>query len=400
MNRYFSRQQKTKLKHMKHVVTAAFLLTAFVGHGQITLDQNNVPHSASYSDVRAMNSTGVTKPMHGANQLYDYSSLGKNSIDTIPYIPATRAGFTNSTRFNYGSSGLATFQLFSEYYTHKTNDGIFGTGSFKLPESFGIGSITSNATDSLIFPGSSSLFAQNAYDIKFPATYGSTWSANYMYTTEFALTVDAFGLNNTPGEQRQRITQVDTVVGWGQLKLPTGGGVSILYDVLLVKESLTTIDSVFLGGSPAPPQLLSGFGISQGQIGFVNQYNFYAANFERPLLIIEMSDTWQLAERSFHAATGLATIGLDEHALVNNALVYPIPARVGATLLFSVNAEVQNATLSVYDAAGKLVAREIISEFAQGELRWQVQSDMPKGMYAYVLSLTSGTLSSGKIVVE
>jgi hypothetical protein len=385
---------------IKYVLASALCGITLLVSAQITLNQNNVPHSASYSDVRAMNSSGIAVPMHGANVLYDYSALPMNSIDTIPYIPATRAGFTSYTRFNYSSSGLSGFQLISEYYTQKTNDGIAQTATFKIPQSFGIGAISGTATDSLIFPGGTNTLAQVPYDIKFPATYGSTWSANFKYVTEFALTVSGFGLNNAPGEQKQHVAFVDSVVGWGMLTLPTSNGASIFYDVLLVKESLTTVDSVFLSGSPAPAQLLSAFGLTQGQIGYRNRYYFYSPNFERPLLSVEMSANWQTAERSFHAATGLiSAFGLDEQDNLQYISVYPMPAKAGARVTFAVSQVAKQSVLKVYDATGKCLNQATLLATDAGLLSWLVPADLPAGLYTYQL-IGDNDVQSGKLLVE
>jgi hypothetical protein len=373
--------------------------TVIFASGQITLDQNNVPHSDNHSDIRALNTTGVTIPAHGTNVLYDYSSLANTAIDTIPYIDATRTGFTAFTRFNYGYSTLNAFQLYSEYYTHKFNDGIARVGSYKLPESFSIGTITGGTNDELTFTGNNSVFVNPGYEVKFPSTYGTTWSSTYRFETDFELTVAAFSLASAPGQQRQNVTQTDSVVGWGQLRLPTLGGVSILYDVLLMKQSLNYIDSVFLGGSPAPAQLLAGFGLTQGQTGKVNKYVFYAAGFERPLLIIEMSDNWQTVERSYHTANGLATIGIEELGELNGLNVYPNPAVQGGTVLFANAKNAPAADLWIFDAAGNPIHRSALSNANGTTLEWTVPTNFKQGMYIYQL-WQNGDCHHGKLVIH
>ena len=371
----------------------------FLASGQITLDQNNVPHSANHSDIRAFNTTGVTIPAHGTNVLYDYSSLANTAIDTIPYIDATRTGFTAFTRFNYGYSTLNAFQLYSEYYTHKFTDGIARVGAYKLPESFSIGTITGGTNDELTFTGNNSVFVNPGYEVKFPSTYGTTWSSTYRFETDFELTVAAFSLASAPGQQRQNVTQTDSVVGWGQLRLPTLGGVSILYDVLLMKQSLNYIDSVFLGGSPAPPQLLAGFGLTQGQTGKSNKYVFYAAGFERPLLIIEMSDDWQSVERSYHTAAGLATFSVDEFSSINAINAYPNPVKAGSMVSFDVTETTQELRLQIMDASGKCMVDEALEAANSGNWQWKVPSEFPVGLYSFSLTNATGS-KSGKLIVQ
>jgi len=383
----------------KFVTVMALIGSVFFASGQITLNQNNVPHSDSIIDIRALNTTGVAIPAHGTNVLYDYSSLANTAIDTIPYMDATRTGFTSFTRFNYGSSTLNVFQLYSEYYTHKFTDGVARVGSYKLPESFSIGTITGGTNDELTFTGNNSVFVNPGYDVKFPSTYGTTWASTYKYETDFELTVAAFSLTSAPGQQRQNVTQTDSVVGWGQLRLPTLGGVSILHDVLLMKQSLNLIDSVFLGGSPAPAQLLAGFGLTQGQTGFVNKYVFYAAGFERPLLIIEMSDNWQTVERSFHTANGLATIGIKELTELSGLSVYPNPAVAGGTVLFATAQNLPAADLWIFDAAGHPIHRSALGKANGTTLEWTVPTNFKQGMYIYQL-WQNGECRHGKLVIH
>lgn len=366
---------------------------------QITLDQNNMPHSANHSDIRATNTTAIAIPAHGANLMYDYSTLSNADVDTIPYIDATRTGFETYTRFNYGSTMLAQLQLFSEYYTHKLTDGIARVGAYKLPETFNISTISGGPNDELVFPGGSSIFVNPSYQVKFPSTYGTTWTASFKYQTDFALSVAAFGLTNAPGQQRQYVSQVDSVVGWGQLRVPTTSGVSIYYDVLLMKQQLTFIDSVFLNGSPAPAPLLSAFGLAQGQTGASNSYVFYAAGFERPLLIIGMSNDWQTAERSFHTANGLATFGLNEMDNFTKATVYPNPTAAGSTVYFDALPNGNTTDLWVFDVYGKVVHRESLSSNGATNMQWQVPANYKAGIYMYQL-WENGNCRHGKLIVE
>ncbi|MDV7400435.1 hypothetical protein RZS08_53970, partial [Arthrospira platensis SPKY1] len=115
---------------------------------------------------------------------------------------------------------------------------------------------------------------------------------NFIFPVNFNLTVSSFGLNNSPGQFVQYLEKKDSVVGSGDLIIPTLNGASIPYPILLVKSQTNVIDSVFLGGAPAPAALLMAFGLTQGSSYTDNYYYFYSPNFERPLMQLSMNSNW------------------------------------------------------------------------------------------------------------
>lgn len=374
---------------------------AFSVPAQITLTQSNVPRSSSYLDIRHKDISGINVPAQGANMTYNYTSLSGSSVDTIPYKPATRNGFTSFTRFNYGSSNLNNIPLYSEYYSRLDASGLARVGSYKLEQKVALGTITGNNSDTLKFPGNASIFSQPAYEIQFPATYGDHWSSDYVYTTNFQLTVSAFGLSNTPGYQKEDVHQEDSIVGWGQLTIPTAGGSSVPYDVLLIKQSRVYSDSIFLGGAPAPAALINAFGLTQGQISQLNRYAFYAENFERPLLIIEMSANWQTAERSFYGSVGVGTINLADMPYANKIKVYPNPVKPSSVLKFDGTPKNVSIKLTIYNAIGIPVCEKILASGQSGTLKWEVPSDIGAGAYFYTLGdLQNKIYDSGKLTVR
>ena len=160
---------------------------------QVILTAENTPHNPSFEQLRHNIETGITPPAFGADIAYDYSDLITVEMETIPYYPATREGFEDDTRFVYAISSLGPLSLFSEFYTLKTEDGISRTGSYKLPQKVDLTLFTGNNTDTLSFPGNPSYFEEPKYILKYPVTYGSNWESTYYYTTEFEITVGAFG---------------------------------------------------------------------------------------------------------------------------------------------------------------------------------------------------------------
>lgn len=117
------------------------------------------------------------------------------------------------------------------------------------------------------------------------------WTDDYRFNTSFSLTVGLFGLNNVPGERRTEYIENNEVVGWGKMKVnDKDGNPSPLIDVLLVKKIETAKDSFYLGGAPAPAQLLTAFGLTQGQSSISYRYYFYRAGEKSALAEVKFVD--------------------------------------------------------------------------------------------------------------
>lgn len=387
---------------MKQILLLALVsLTIGVLNAQITLTQSNVSHSSSYNDVRHIDASGITVPIHGSAVVYNYASLSGATVDTIPYMPATRTGFTGFTRFNWGAALLGGIPLYSEYYTHMDATGVARVGSYKLEQHVGLGSITGSNSDSLHFPGNNTIFAQPNYDIKFPCTYGDQWSSNYIYHTDFLITVGLFGLNKTPGSRVQYAFQTDSVVGYGTLTLPTDNGPSAAYEVLVIKRSRVYIDSTFLNGSPAPPSLLAAFGLTQGDTIRTNQYVFYAAGFERPLLTIDMSTDWTTPTRSIYGSVGVYPLGITTKGFSSNLNIYPNPVEPSGTIRIDISDIAPRSILQVYNTIGQLIYSATISDNGQGTMDWSVPTDLNAGTYFLSLHDPLGKpVSTGKLLIK
>ena len=379
----------------------ACLAFVFAVNAQITLTEMNTPHSSSYEDVRRIDMIGVAIPVHGANVMYNYELLPGVERDTIPYIPATRPDFTSFTRFSYGSAPLGGIPLFSEYYTQVTSGGIARMGSFKLPQKVGLELLTGNTQDTLAFPGNNTLFVEPAYEVKFPTTYGDNWVSNFVFQTDFVLSVAAFGLSNVPGAQTQYVEKRDSVVGWGTLVLPSGNGGSIPYDVLLIKQQRIVVDSVFLGGAPAPPVLLGAFGLTQGGQSQLNRYFFYAEGFEKPLMAINMSEDWQTVERSFYAVNDILISGIKSPTLIPQVDVFPNPTTASSLVHFGLEDEMNKPLLMVYNVLGEQIHREVLEGGQGRRLQWKTPVDMQNGAYFFTLTdQENNAVYSGRLIIQ
>ncbi len=365
---------------MKKSITSILALALVtVSNAQLTLTSANTPHSPTYDDDRNF-IVGAAAPQHGENMIYDYSTFITTETDEIPYMPADRAGYTQFTRFNYGFTLLGQIPLYAEYYTHKDATGVYRGGSYKLPQSESVGAISGNNQDTLSFPGSDSFFENPNYLIKFPATFGSSWSSEFIFDIDFNLTVAAFGLNNVPGKRVQYCTQMDSVVGSGTLKLPGGSLGSFEYPVILVKKTIMYIDSTFLGGAPAPAAILSAFGLTQGSTSSVQEYTFYAADFERPLMIFTMASDWQTVTECYYAPKGLEYLSTNSID-ATNAQIYPNPINSGDVLNVAINSAIVPTQIRILSLNGQEILNENISEMNNQSFSIRIPNAASGGIY-------------------
>lgn len=274
--------------------------------GQITLTESNTPHSPNLNDERLLSYTPVINfELEGENIQYDFGSIAPEFMYTDEYFSAVRPEFADATRYFISRSVFGPLDLFSEYHTRKTSDGIAEVGTYKLEQSLSLGPLSGNPDDQLVFSGNATVFPVPNYELPFPTNYGDTWTTNTEIVFDLNVSIAAFGLDNVPGRAVSYLEHQYEAAGWGKVTVPTLAGPSIPYDVLVIKHGTTFIDSIFLGGAPAPAALLSGLGLTQGAQGIQNSYYFYAENIENPLMLLVMSDDWQTIEEVQYPRNGL-----------------------------------------------------------------------------------------------
>jgi hypothetical protein len=282
----------------KNLLTVLLSATPLLTMAQtpLVLTQSNylVPANAQQPSQEA-SPAGVALPLRGANRSWNYGSLtprSGSSPSTLQYTAGTNAALPGSSRYytariSFGSA----FTLMSNQYEALDATGHYKVG-FEVPrQQYSIGSATFNPNDSISFARQTQAYAARSANLVFPATYNQRFTnAFYRTTTNYRLKVAAFGLNNVPGQYVQRVTPVaDSVVGWGTLRIPTASGASNPVRVLLVRQQSMQVDSIYLGGAPAPTPLLAAFGFTQGQISEGIAWRFYRENSSQPVLTIYQS---------------------------------------------------------------------------------------------------------------
>lgn len=342
--------------------------------------------------------SGVVPPVRGANRSWDYSLLTPGAGPTTrQYTAGTPAGLPGATRFYPALLNFGAFALVSNQYEGSSATGWYDAG-FQIPyQRFWVGAATGGANDSLIFAAQAKAYAPRPVNLPFPASYEQRFTNSlYRGITDYRLKVSAFGLNNTPGQYVQRASfQADSVVGWGTLRIPAAGGApSNPVRVLLVRQERTQVDSIYLGGAPAPPALLAAFGFTQGLSSRNVTWTFYRENSAQPVLTIFQDPATGRVTNARYSLE--ANIGLGTRAgRLAELAVAPQPATETLTLHGAgLPGEVLQAELR--DLSGRCVAAGALTVGVPGPLL----RGLPGGLYLLQLRSARGEASVLRVVKQ
>ncbi|MGB0931148.1 MAG: hypothetical protein ACPGVB_10250 [Chitinophagales bacterium] len=249
----------------------------------VVITKDNFPRGGSFTDIGYFVETDILDaPTEGTGQVWDYSFLTPDSLVTQVYTDASNdPNFSGVLNYISGNILFNGFPISRNQYEAIDEEGWYHKGRTTEEVSYSVTAISGGADDLLRFPDRVVPYGGRLNKLQFPVTYESDWTQNQIENTEFELTVAAFGLNAVPGVNVKTITERREVVGEGKLIIPSeDGSPSLPMDALLLKVDMTGIDSVFLGGAPAPAPLLAAFGVTQGNISVADtRYIFYMPGF-------------------------------------------------------------------------------------------------------------------------
>lgn len=371
----------------------------------ITLTSGTFPAAAGtlerYQDARPP----ATATPTGANRTWDYRSLvpqgGPYTIANLA-VPAG-SPFANAQWARPRTADLGNFSYaFTSYYALGST-GRLGLGRTVVRQPASLAPLTGGANDSVVVNRQTIPFTTATgapyRDIPLPLTAGSREVGTLRFATTGTLTIAAVGLNKAPFRIVQRTTQVDSVAGWGTVRVPVAGSSSgsAALAVLQVRERVVQQDSMYLNGSPAPAALLAALGLKQGQMRVYYSDMFFRNNSAQPVLDLYYdsrlfgvpvaadysTESTLLASRLAAAAAGLA--------FVPN----PSSAHAPATLL-ALDGRHEALRLTVRDVLGRAVA----TASARTNEPTAVLDGLPAGTYLLEAQRANGTTSTLRIVRE
>ncbi len=401
---------KQSLLSMLCIVSFCLSITA-----QITINRTDFALTNATRDsslAKLMTKTGAVLPSFGNNQTWDYTAL-KDSVPNIAktyYEPVGTFGtppalLSDATEaWNY----TAPFQIFpipSRAYMKLDATGYAQIGYASNGGRFSLTTISGGATDSLIFPAYVTRFTSPWTVYKFPMTANSVWKSVFRDTTNFQITVGLFSLNKTPGSRVSFQNQVDTIIGWGTLKMKNpSGGTALSYAVLLNRETLTNVDSFFVGGAPAPAALLGAFGLTQGSVGGIPAYyEFLGIGFKHPFMSISTNASGAITNiyRAVLPTLGLTTHNRETADYAVATSVYPNPTTEGVNIAFQ-KTNAADWNVMIYNSLGQIISINRVSA-PQGSVNQRIAlaSSLPSGTYFYnLLDETSLIRANGKVLLN
>jgi hypothetical protein len=223
--------------------------------------------------------TSVSAASVGSNQNWNYSSIVNDGFGFLQYYDASDStvGYPPAHHFSYlellspSGSSIDAWQ-----FNSLDNNGYYISALYVEPYTENLAQFSGGANDELVVPAQRYAFPDTFYFVKFPATNQSSWNSSNTRRVNFTITLGGFGLNQAPGYFQDTEVETRTVIGDGQIIIPDENGNAMpAVDVFLIEAIGSSVDSIFLAGSPAPAALLSPFGLTQGATTNYHYYLFY-----------------------------------------------------------------------------------------------------------------------------
>ena len=321
---------------------------------QITLNQSGYPASLIGTDTLKQTLSVTTYPdlSPAANASWDLTSMLYGSSLFYSYrVPSASAQFADSTTYNFGGFGYD-----ANIRKSMTATGFVRYGQDIRRTGYSLAAVTSGPTDSIVIDNQSFTYSVPDTIIKFPATYHTNWKTNFIYDFHFHISVALFFLSNAPGYVRTYETTIDTVTGWGKMKVKDINGLPTGYmDVLQVKSYTYLTDSFYVNGSPANVLLLTAMGLTQGQKDTIVEQYYYRAGEVTPLAYVQYDTTFVNIKSITTHATRLAPNGIANVSNSEGIKIYPNPVKAHQLHVITETAS-NNMTCDVIDINGKIIA--------------------------------------------
>ena len=307
------------------------LLTVNCLHGQIGLNIGSYPASVIGTDSLKVTTAASAFPSLAPveNGIWDMSIV----TDSAPVFFAYRV--PTSTPYQFADSNEYNFASYSyqgNVQSSITSAGIFDYGINVQQVGYGLYPITGNSGDTLIINNQNITYSSSRIKIGFPANYSSSWTSVYESDLNFQLTYSLGGFTLAPGIMKKYITEKDSVIGWGKMRIKDITGFPSDYlNVLQVQTVIIQTDSFFINSAPFSLTMLSFFGLSQFQKDTTYEQNYYRTGEVTALAQVEFRDAayTQPYKATTHVQR-LMDVGVPAATGNNSLRIYPNPVTTDA----------------------------------------------------------------------
>lgn len=343
----------------------------------------------------------------GLNMFWDLSIVTYTDTNFMyPHLPVSNPAFPEAA---FQDGLIYYINPVLKYDFHPVGalkpDGFAYFGQRVERQAFSLTSISGGPTDSLVFPAQNIHYSSIEHTIPFPETLGTTWSSNYTFATDFSITVQVFQLQNAPCIRKTHIIEHDSVAGWGKMRVKgKDGTISGDIDVLMVRGISTQIDSFFLYGQPAPPSMLTAFGLTQGQVTQEFETKFYRENELTPLCFARYRDnSYSSAKVKYirvHINRQNTATGLLDQKNISKTKIFPNPVVAGNPIQIQLPDRITTSlSYTIVNSAGQIVTRGILQAI-NGQAQISNLGQLSRGLYYVRLWGADGAISSLPLSVQ
>lgn len=391
---------------MTRILPITFLVFFCLGFtslfSQITIEQEDYLLPKDFVDtVFWAQSQTIAAPSEGPDQSWDYGSLMHTQTTFLEIKNAAgNPHYTNAS--GYWESYLSFSGLLIPIVTYDAVDqdgSYYYAGDFYKDTTHSITQISGGPNDILNFPERFDLYDGRIDIVQFPVEYANMWDGSRKESTAFNLTVEAFNINQVPGNRIRYQSETREVTGWGEIIIPDAeGNPGNPIEVLQIKVMQNTLDSFFLGGMPAPPNLLAAFGLTQGEEYTNTFYFFLTKGLHSNVLRINLFPTGEVSSASYRPSANNLVSNTSEFAVINDFNLYPNPVKAGTTVTIETGDQFSAGFITITDLTGRQVHQATIRNHAGQQMQLNLPTHLISGNYFYSIFDHSGTfIGSGKI---
>jgi hypothetical protein len=390
---------KAMMKKYLLIVLIFSILKTFL-NAQISIKREDFAVSTARVDSgqwKLMTKTNGRIPALGNNQLWDYSALkdSQTSVYSNYFVPATNYGILPvafpdaNLAYNFRTIFNSVANYPSRGFQKLDSTGYYKLGFTTTGGKFSLASLTREPDDSLFFLSDTIRYKSSVLLYKFPMSLNSIWRSKYIDTINCRITISALGLSKSPGQRVSIYNAIDSVAGWGTLRLQNpSGGLPLNYAVLLHKHNDTRVDSFFLEGQPAWEVFLNLAQVEQGQISnSPTIYKFLGAGFKEPLLYLSVNANGAISTiyRAVLPNLGLTVGDKNVPNISIKTLVYPNPANSQINFEFDKNT-LKDWNILIYNDSGQLLSiNRITGSIGLIKHTIDIDNTFSNGIYFYNL---------------
>jgi hypothetical protein len=307
------------------LLLSGMMLVAQSVSAQITLTSGSYPTSVIGTDSLKVTSSSSAFPAVTAmaDGVWDMSVVTDTTPVYFAYrVPTVTYQFADSNTYNLGG-----YIYKGNVQSSITSTGLLEYGLNIQQAGYSLTSITTIPTDSFIINAQDIVYSSPHSKVVFPTTYHNSWLSIYKSDFSFQLSLLVGGYSYAPGIVRTYTTEKDSVIGWGKMRIKdASGSPSPYFSVLQIQTIITTTDSFFLNGTPAPGTFLTLLAVLQGQKTTTYEQNYYRINEVTPLANIQFRDsTYTTPYKATTHAQRIETNAVSNVINENGVKVYPNP---------------------------------------------------------------------------